>query len=219
MAKRLDITDEERKERKRESFRKWAAKNKDYFVRWSQNNRDKVNAAAARARSKPGSKEKRSALFKKWREGNLQRTKDNFARWYAENRERLAEKKKNLPREVRQAYARRSYEKVKDDPEFQLKNRARAKAGIKKRNTYLVKATPEERKKITQFIVSVRNRKRVKCYYCGVIKKGTEMQIDHVIPLARGGPHAVSNLCAACPSCNNHKNARMPQEFGMVLPL
>ena len=40
------------------------------------------------------------------------------------------------------------------------------------------------------------------CKYCGA----TATEVDHVIPLTRGGTHAVTNLVAACTTCNKQKN-------------
>lgn len=41
-----------------------------------------------------------------------------------------------------------------------------------------------------------------KCFYCGM--PGGEL--DHVIPLSKGGTHGIGNLVAACRSCNSSKN-------------
>jgi 5-methylcytosine-specific restriction endonuclease McrA len=40
------------------------------------------------------------------------------------------------------------------------------------------------------------------CFYCG--SKGGE--VDHVIPLSKGGTHSIGNLVSACRSCNASKN-------------
>ncbi len=42
------------------------------------------------------------------------------------------------------------------------------------------------------------------CHYCG----GAAGHVDHVVPLARGGPTHESNLVAACANCNLRKGAR-----------
>ena len=39
--------------------------------------------------------------------------------------------------------------------------------------------------------------------YCGA---AGEMQMDHFVPLAKGGTHALGNLVPACPSCNYSKS-------------
>ena len=42
------------------------------------------------------------------------------------------------------------------------------------------------------------------CWMCG----GAGDTVDHVIPLAAGGPHCLSNLRPACRSCNSSKGDR-----------
>jgi 5-methylcytosine-specific restriction endonuclease McrA len=41
-----------------------------------------------------------------------------------------------------------------------------------------------------------------RCFYCGM--PGGE--VDHVIPLTKGGTHSIGNLVSACRSCNSSKN-------------
>lgn len=45
------------------------------------------------------------------------------------------------------------------------------------------------------------------CYLCGVSL--TEVALDHVIPVARGGVHCAENLRPACLPCNQHKHTRV----------
>lgn len=55
------------------------------------------------------------------------------------------------------------------------------------------------------------------CQYCGArisLRTGTR---DHVIPSSRGGPDTLSNVVAACLSCNLAKGARTPAEARMPL--
>lgn len=55
----------------------------------------------------------------------------------------------------------------------------------------------------------VARRDQWTCHYCGQhIKKG---QVDHMIPLSKGGTDNLSNLVWACPNCNNKKGDRMIQ--------
>lgn len=49
------------------------------------------------------------------------------------------------------------------------------------------------------------------CAYCG--KRTSELHRDHVIPVARGGRHAVGNIVPACPSCNRSKGKRLIVEW------
>ena len=49
------------------------------------------------------------------------------------------------------------------------------------------------------------------CAYCGA--KGVPLQVEHVIPKARGGSDRVSNLTLACGNCNQAKGAQSIDEF------
>jgi 5-methylcytosine-specific restriction endonuclease McrA len=51
-----------------------------------------------------------------------------------------------------------------------------------------------------------------RCAYCGIV--GVSLQIEHIIPKARGGTDQASNLTLACETCNRGKNTRTAAEFG-----
>ena len=55
-------------------------------------------------------------------------------------------------------------------------------------------------------------RQQLVCRWCEADCRDN-FHVDHIEPLSRGGAHAVSNLCIACPPCNLRKNARDPREF------
>lgn len=52
-----------------------------------------------------------------------------------------------------------------------------------------------------------------RCAYCGC-ERATE--IDHMIPLARGGTAFPSNIVPACRSCNASKGVKTPKAFGAL---
>lgn len=55
-----------------------------------------------------------------------------------------------------------------------------------------------------------------RCHYCGasLITYGPgKYQIDHFIPLSRGGSNYASNIVLACPACNLSKGGKLPHEF------
>lgn len=80
------------------------------------------------------------------------------------------------------------------------------------------------------------------CAYCGEPIALDAMQVDHVVPLRKGGEDTLGNMLPACRSCNHYKSTltveqfrqsieRMPEvlirdsvtyktavRFGMVLP-
>lgn len=44
-----------------------------------------------------------------------------------------------------------------------------------------------------------------RCAYCGRRAAG-ELTMDHVVPLIKGGRHALANILPACIDCNGHKS-------------
>ena len=50
-----------------------------------------------------------------------------------------------------------------------------------------------------------------KCAYCG--KGDVPLEIEHIVPKARGGSNRVSNLALACHACNQAKDDRPVEEF------
>jgi len=50
------------------------------------------------------------------------------------------------------------------------------------------------------------------CAYCGV--KNMPLQVEHIIPTARGGSDRVSNFTLACALCNQKKGTQTAAEFG-----
>jgi len=48
------------------------------------------------------------------------------------------------------------------------------------------------------------------CFYCGSTQ---QIELDHVVPIARGGSHGIGNLVAACRRCNISKGAKLLVEW------
>ncbi len=56
------------------------------------------------------------------------------------------------------------------------------------------------------------------CQYCAVVAPSSELTIDHVVPVSRGGaPSTWENQVVACKRCNWRKANRLPAEVGMKL--
>lgn len=54
-------------------------------------------------------------------------------------------------------------------------------------------------------------RDEVTCQYCGATD--LPMDVDHVVPLTRGGSNKDDNLVTACYSCNRSKGNKLPEEW------
>jgi 5-methylcytosine-specific restriction endonuclease McrA len=48
------------------------------------------------------------------------------------------------------------------------------------------------------------------CGICGEAADRQDWELDHVVPLARGGEHSYANTQVSHPSCNRRKGARVP---------
>ncbi len=55
------------------------------------------------------------------------------------------------------------------------------------------------------------------CQYCGAKFPSSELSVDHVVPMSRGGATNWSNVVCACTECNKQKGGRTPGEAGMHL--
>ena len=69
----------------------------------------------------------------------------------------------------------------------------------------------DERLITAKDIVRMIGRLDGRCFYCGSLPE--HLEIDHVVPLSRGGRHAIGNLVPACRPCNRAKHARFVVEF------
>ncbi|WP_371827345.1 HNH endonuclease [Deinococcus sp. QL22] len=54
------------------------------------------------------------------------------------------------------------------------------------------------------------------CHYCDEkldLIGPNKFQVDHFIPLSKGGSNYMNNLVCACPDCNRAKSDKMPWEY------
>ncbi|NJN16107.1 MAG: HNH endonuclease, partial [Oscillochloris sp.] len=62
---------------------------------------------------------------------------------------------------------------------------------------------------VREYLLERWNRR---CTYCGAT--GVPLQVEHIVPKARGGSDRISNLTLACEPCNTRKGRQTAAEFG-----
>jgi len=90
-------------------------------------------------------------------------------------------------------------------PERRLKRRVRSSATRLRRKAVPGSYTAED----VQLLLRTQKRK---CWWCGKKLTG-KYEVDHRIPIARGGTNWPNNLCIACFECNRTKHTKLPHEF------
>jgi 5-methylcytosine-specific restriction endonuclease McrA len=117
-----------------------------------------------------------------------------------------AEKTKERRREVMLAWQRANKDKVRlAGQQWNARNPGASSERSRRRRTKL--------NGNTIFAVSknfINNLKSMPCAYCGT--KGF-IEIDHVVPISRGGTHSEGNLLPSCITCNRSKGDRTITEW------
>jgi len=155
--------------------------------------------------------EKRKKYMQEYYKKNKAKLKKQALNYYWENRDEIREKflkkyhknKNEIKKYQREYYqknkeARRAYHK-----EYQKNNpQVRKKADAKRRE--LLKKAREEVEPYTRY--DVIDRDSIDgipiCQLCNKSLKLEEVEIDHIIPLAKGGKDELSNVRVLCSLCN-----------------
>lgn len=159
----------------------------------------KAAAAAKRYEARPETIRKAA---RDWYARNPERGKARAKKYREENHERVCTAGREARRRARAEdpeYFRRQFR------EWRMLNAERMREHDRRR-----KAAIKHGCRIYPFSVEQLAAKVAywggKCWMCGAPYE----QIDHVKPVAKGGPHMLANLRPACRPCNQEKKARWP---------
>jgi len=174
------------KDRINEYQRKRYRDKKEIGKLWSQRFPEKVKEY----RKTKGYKIRKKEQDKRWREKKKKEegkfwmkkeTRDRHKEWYENNREHL--------KALRRAYY------LSEQGQLSIKNCNHRKLALKK-----YRPTDLTRKKIREIF----NRDKV-CVYCGSNKN---FELDHIVPLTKGGNCMFNNFVLSCDKCNRSKSGR-----------
>lgn len=78
-------------------------------------------------------------------------------------------------------------------------------------------STPNDLAAIAAWEMAWRNKRSVRCYWCGGRFSPSQCHADHVQALATDGAHTIDNLCISCAQCNWKKNDKPLSEWNQSL--
>lgn len=74
-------------------------------------------------------------------------------------------------------------------------------------------AVEVDSRQILEWMQAVKAKPSAICYYCQRSVPTATINFDHVVALARGGAHSISNLAVSCRHCNAVKHATPIQSW------
>lgn len=162
-----------------------------------------------------------AAKQRKWRQENLTESRATYAAYRAENKEKMnahnrAWRLRHGDRLRKEGIIRRFKNKDKLQPYMREKariwreaNREQYRLNSKRQRAIRrgVRIETVTKKQIDELRIKQRGR-------CGICKKKLVAQnIDHVMPIAKGGAHEIKNLQLLCPKCNAEKHDTHPIDY------
>ena len=149
-------------------------------------------------------KEKIAAQRKTFREANREKIAAYSKAYRAANREKYAAYNKTHREANREKYAakKKIYAAAHLNEYLAHCHKQRAKkAGVRMGDA----------KAVLYWLKGWKTEAPVACHYCKSLSPGTDMTMDHVIPMSAGGPHDLANLVVCCQSCNSSKKNKLPE--------
>ena len=147
------------------------------------------------------------AATKKWIEAHKDQYNEANRKRYHRLKKQISEQRKERrkanPEQFR-AYYRTYYKWKSKTSYYRVKALSRIHAARS--------ATGKTSKSAIERLVAIKER-GTSCFYCGRNVRGQSANIEHIIPLARGGTNTEENLTVACEHCNKSKHSKMPNEF------
>lgn len=166
---------------------------KNSVIAWQKANPEKLKATQVRTAKK------RSELYKAGLilPARTERKKARDAQWCADNPEKVAEYQKRY----------RQNKRGRDLNYYRAESAlSSGRARAKKKNT------PSD---MGMEDWDLLRKVFPGCAYCGSTPKLVDL--DHVVPIHRGGYNVVGNIVPTCRICNSHKGCQDPREFAVEI--
>jgi 5-methylcytosine-specific restriction endonuclease McrA len=137
-----------------------------------------------------------------WREDNIERVKIKSKQWISENRDKINAwckeyRLENIDRikKVRKAWRIRNPDRVMENS----RNNQSRRRGAQGRHTRIE-------------ISDLHKKQKYKCAGCLSSIKD-KFEVDHIIPISKGGSNWIANIQLLCRTCNRDKGALYPNDW------
>ncbi len=169
------------------------------------------------ARYRNQNKGKIASRARVYRQVNAERIAEYTKIYRQENRESCAERVRSWEKrhpEARKAISKRWRESHPESHRRTYNNWARQNRSkvreLYQRRTARMYQSPKIEKIDRDAVVA---RHGPHCYLCGQLFTAVNLQLDHVMPISRGGEHTERNLRPCCKSCNCRKKDYLWEEL------
>jgi 5-methylcytosine-specific restriction endonuclease McrA len=122
----------------------------------------------------------------------------------------IEQEKEKRRKKARDWYLKNAAKVSSKNAKYSARNpEKRAGYAAKRRSRRSQQTTPEESRLAAKRIRQIKCELLVKCSYCGAEIHSKKIQIDHVVPLSKGGRYVAENLVPSCCSCNSSKGSKI----------
>jgi 5-methylcytosine-specific restriction endonuclease McrA len=178
---------------KKEYTKKTTERRKAYQTKHYAENKERILASAAKARQ--GKEKELAAWQRKYRKSNPELVRQRDREYYKKHREKNLQQKSEWGKTT----------------EGRIKQNAKNQTRRARKNSVVSTLTAPDLREI-------RDKAKGTCFYCHA---KTNLTLDHVIPISKGGGHTRDNVVMACRSCNSSKGSKDPlifaKERGLLL--
>lgn len=165
-------------------------------LQYRKNNAERIKARKREYNNK--NKEKNRQYFKEYRKNNKDKISIFQKNYQLENAEKIKKQRFEYRENHRQELRQKTKEYKKANPHIV--------------NNYIL--SRKARKKLNGvFYISAKELQKLylsDCFYCG---DNENIQIDHVVPISKGGTHSIGNLVPACAECNLSKRDKFLSQW------
>lgn len=214
------VTIEARKQKAKEAARSSYLKHKNRVLersrnRYLENKQKRIEQGMFWRKSNP---EASGEIYKRYRLKHRDEQRERCREWEKKNKDNPYQIERKKKYRQGQWFKKKAARPLKPPVDLVAKlahNRLINRINASKRRA-LKRQSAINLRGISKWMRSVKSQKAIVCYYCNQSIQMNSVHFDHIVPLSKGGPHSVENLCVACAQCNLSKHDSFLNEWSKV---